>query len=109
MFPTWRMMMFPVTTCSPPYFFTPRYCGFESRPFFVEPVPFLCAFSTTSEPRIGAAVLVGMETTRAPPTEWRAAIEPVATEVKPMREFMMLRRARRSAAIAGASTSLDKP
>ena len=28
---------------SPPYAFTPRYCGLLSRPFLVLPWPFLCA------------------------------------------------------------------
>lgn len=54
--PLWRMMMFPVLTTSPPYFFTPRYWGLESRPFLVEPVPFLCAASTLKEKRAGAEV-----------------------------------------------------
>ena len=53
-------MMDPTWTRSSPYFFTPRYCGLESRPFFVDPVPFLCAHSMTarrgarSRPRAGA-------------------------------------------------------
>jgi len=29
------------TNTSPPNFFTPRFLGFESRPFFVEPAVFL--------------------------------------------------------------------
>src|SRR5215471_18531054 len=37
------MMMFPARTVSPPYFLTPRYCGLLSRPFRLEPTPFLCA------------------------------------------------------------------
>src|SRR5688572_12121500 len=38
-------MMLPALTTSPPYFFTPRRCEFESRPFLVDPCPFLCAIS----------------------------------------------------------------
>jgi len=41
-------MMFPVVTCSSPNFFTPMYFGLLSRPFFTEPVPFLCAHSMTA-------------------------------------------------------------
>ena len=41
-------MIDPTCTFSSPYFFTPRYCGLESRPFFVDPVPFLCAHSMTA-------------------------------------------------------------
>ena len=52
--PRWRMMMLPVVTGSPPYFLTPRYLGLESRPFLVEPVPFLCAASTEKPKRTGA-------------------------------------------------------
>src|SRR5579871_6074243 len=36
-------MIWPERTSSPEKIFTPRYCGFESRPFFDEPRPFLCA------------------------------------------------------------------
>jgi len=46
-----RTMMWPGLTTSPPYFFTPRRFEFESRPFRVEPCPFLCAIylpATTS-------------------------------------------------------------
>ena len=41
-------MMHPVETFSSPYFFTPKYLAFPSRPFFTEPVPFLCAHSMTA-------------------------------------------------------------
>jgi len=86
--PLWRMMMLPVDTTSPPYFLTPRYWGLESRPFFVEPVPFLCAASTVN-PLAGALVVLGMATTRPPETEaWRAA-RPAMT-VWPMRAAMVL-------------------
>src|SRR5258705_10610230 len=45
--PSWRMMMLPAMTFSPPYFFTPWNFGFESRPLRDEPTPFLCAISLT--------------------------------------------------------------
>jgi sulfite reductase (NADPH) flavoprotein alpha-component len=38
-------MIEPGVTASPPYRFTPRYWGLESRPLRVEPPPFLCAMS----------------------------------------------------------------
>lgn len=38
-------MMPPAPTGCPPYTFTPRRLDTESRPFFVEPAPFLCAAS----------------------------------------------------------------
>lgn len=72
--------MLPVITTSPPYFFTPRYCGLLSRPFLVDPVPFLCAASTQKPARTGALVVLGIATTRPPETEaWRAA-RPATTE-----------------------------
>src|SRR5690606_35151638 len=36
-------MMLPALTSSPPNFLTPRCCALESRPFLMEPCPFLCA------------------------------------------------------------------
>ena len=87
MLPRWRMMMLPVTTCSPPYFLTPRYLGLESRPFLVEPVPFLCAASTLKE-RTGWEVVVGMATMRDPETDALRAARP-ETAVKPMRAAMV--------------------
>jgi hypothetical protein len=39
--PTWRTRMLPAETCSPANRFTPRIFGSESRPFRVEPCPFL--------------------------------------------------------------------
>src|SRR6185312_15456991 len=41
--PRWRTMMLPGCANWPSNIFTPRYFGFESRPFFEEPRPFLCA------------------------------------------------------------------
>jgi hypothetical protein len=84
--------MFPVLTTSPPYFFTPGYWGLESRPFLVEPVPFLWAASTLKEKRAGAEVDWGMATTRPEETvDARAERPTLATEVaKPMREAMVL-------------------
>src|SRR6478672_9000604 len=43
--PRWRTMMLPGSTVWPENIFTPRYFGFESRPFLEEPRPFLCAIS----------------------------------------------------------------
>lgn len=43
--PTWRTMMPPAFTGCPPYTLTPRRLLSESRPFLVEPAPFLCAAS----------------------------------------------------------------
>ena len=48
-FPGWnfvplcRTMILPGETISPPNFFTPSLLDSESRPFLVEPPPFLCA------------------------------------------------------------------
>ena len=78
MLPRWRMMMLPVETTSPPYFFTPRYWGLESRPFLVEPVPFLCAASTVNA-RTGALVVVGIAATRPPETAALRAARPATT------------------------------
>src|SRR5262249_17144206 len=39
--PRWRTMIWPARTSWPAKILTPRYCGFESRPFFDEPMPFL--------------------------------------------------------------------
>ena len=36
-------MIWPARTSWPAKILTPRNCGFESRPFFDEPSPFLCA------------------------------------------------------------------
>lgn len=52
--PSCLTMMAPALIGWPPYCFTPRRLLFESRPFLVEPAPFLCAFSTTSA-RLGMA------------------------------------------------------
>ena len=41
--PRCRMMMLPATTCSPPYFLTPRRRPSVSRPLRDEPPAFLCA------------------------------------------------------------------
>src|SRR5438874_4278140 len=38
-------MIPPAGTNCPPYTFTPRYCGLLSRPFLLEPPPFLCAIN----------------------------------------------------------------
>src|ERR1700755_333886 len=45
--PRWRARMFPPSTRSPPNFFRPSRCAFESRPFRDEPTPFLCAIVLT--------------------------------------------------------------
>src|SRR5690606_34333306 len=39
--PRWRTMMLPASMAWPPYIFTPRYFGLESRPLREEPTPFL--------------------------------------------------------------------
>ena len=52
-------MIDPTCTFSSPYFFTPRYCGLESRPFFVDPVPFLCAHSMTARRGARASTRAG--------------------------------------------------
>src|ERR1044072_4499028 len=41
--PRCRARMFPPSTRSPPNFFSPNRCEFESRPLRDEPTPFLCA------------------------------------------------------------------
>src|SRR5215469_8806592 len=41
-------MMLPASMAWPPYTFTPRYFGFESRPLRLEPTPFLCAMTQCS-------------------------------------------------------------
>src|ERR1051325_2025253 len=41
--PRWRARMLPPRTRSPPNFFNPSRCEFESRPLRDEPTPFLCA------------------------------------------------------------------
>src|SRR5918997_1785588 len=41
--PRCRARMLPPSTCSPPNFFKPSRCAFESRPLREEPTPFLCA------------------------------------------------------------------
>ena len=84
--PRWRMMMLPVATGSPPYFLTPRYLGLESRPFLVEPVPFLCAASTEKPKRTGAEVDWGMATREAGATTAARAERP------DMREAMVTSR-----------------
>ena len=43
--PSCLTMMPPAPIGCPPYTFTPRRLELESRPFFVEPAPFLCAAS----------------------------------------------------------------
>src|SRR5262245_58547561 len=40
-------MILPAITDSPPKRFTPRRCALESRPFRLEPTPFLCAISVS--------------------------------------------------------------
>src|SRR5882724_10946127 len=42
-------MMLPARTRSPPNFLMPRYCAFESRPFRVDPTPFLCAIVSSQQ------------------------------------------------------------
>lgn len=46
--PRWRMMMLPALHGWSPYTLTPSRLELESRPFLVEPLPFLCAHSVTS-------------------------------------------------------------
>src|SRR6185369_17484867 len=43
--PRWRTMMAPALTVSPPYAFTPRYCGLLSRPFLDDPPPLFVAMT----------------------------------------------------------------
>ena len=57
-------MMDPTCTFSSPYFFTPRYFGLESRPFLVDPVPFLCAHSMTAVRGARSATRFGAGATR---------------------------------------------
>src|SRR5690606_9002930 len=45
--PRWRTMMLPASMAWPPYIFTPRYFGLESRPLREEPTPFLCAMAAS--------------------------------------------------------------
>jgi len=45
--PRWRASMLPPSTRSPPNFFNPNLCEFESRPLREEPTPFLCAIVLT--------------------------------------------------------------
>src|SRR5690606_27947733 len=42
-----RTMMLPASMAWPPYIFTPRYFGLESRPLREEPTPFLCAMAAS--------------------------------------------------------------
>ena len=51
--------MFPVTTCSPPYFLTPRYLGLESRPLDEEPPCFLDAKRTNAALHAGRVKVSG--------------------------------------------------
>src|SRR6516164_2720678 len=44
-------MIWPARTSWPAKILTPRYCGFESRPFLDEPSPFLCAIATLPRDR----------------------------------------------------------
>src|SRR4051812_43455345 len=48
--PRWRTMISPALTSWPPYRFTPRRWALLSRPFLLDPRPFLCAM-TSSYPR----------------------------------------------------------
>jgi hypothetical protein len=50
-------MIPPALTGWPPYTFTPRDFAFESRPFLVDPAPFLCAFCTIKLPRAGNTLM----------------------------------------------------
>src|SRR5437660_11660960 len=43
--PRCRARIFPPSTRSPPNFFRPNRCEFESRPLRDDPTPFLCAIS----------------------------------------------------------------
>src|SRR4051812_32038429 len=49
--------MLPATTFSPPYRFTPRYCGLLVRPLRLEPTPFLCAMFPSTQLEVGDADL----------------------------------------------------
>ena len=62
-------MMDPTCTFSSPYFFTPRYFGLESRPFLVDPVPFLCAHSMTAVRGARSATRFGAGATRVAKAE----------------------------------------
>src|SRR5450432_1746786 len=54
--PRWRIRMWPALTCSPANSLTPSIFGLLSRPFRVEPTPFLCAmFYTNFHARQGEA------------------------------------------------------
>ena len=51
------------TSTSPPNFFTPRFLGFESRPFFVEPAVFLEAqrLNTILKPSPDTSTIMGQK------------------------------------------------
>src|SRR3954447_2732755 len=53
--PRWRTMISPPVTTWPAKTFTPRCCGFESRPLRLEPRPFLCAMRSPSLFLLGRA------------------------------------------------------
>src|SRR6266850_7342190 len=48
--PRCRARMLPPRTLSPPNFFRPNRCEFESRPLRDEPTPFLCAIFNSLRP-----------------------------------------------------------
>ena len=58
--PSWRTIMPPAFTGWPPYTLTPLDFELESRPFLVEPAPFLWAFSTTSIRLLAGAWVQGV-------------------------------------------------
>src|SRR6185437_8906519 len=58
-------MIAPAVTCWPANTFTPSRCACESRPFFDEPRPFLCAIARVlllrpRPPRLGRRLLGGV-------------------------------------------------
>src|SRR5690242_60474 len=69
--------MFPDFTNSPPKRLTPRYCGFESRPFRVEPTPFLWAISASPDLHVGDLHFGELLTVPGVTAVSRAAGEPV--------------------------------
>src|SRR6185437_10517369 len=65
-------MIAPAVTCWPANTFTPSRCAWESRPFFDEPRPFLCAIARVlllrPRPRLWCRLLggVGLRLRRSP-------------------------------------------
>src|SRR3989338_1592410 len=68
--PRWRIKMVPANTVWPPYRLTPRYCGPESRPLRVDPIPFLDAM-LERPPGVPVAALGRIRQPRKARGAWR--------------------------------------